>query len=137
MTTEVRIVLDDIQPVPLTPAQTEDAALELEREFVDILRQEIGADERPATLLAQALVRGLRQRIGGAEIWIPAPSKSERNAAIRREFDGTNLDQVMSRHNVSKATVYRASGRRELVSIATEVLLPLVATDAESLSSPL
>lgn len=109
---DISIVIDDIQPVALSPAQAEDAALQLERDFVEIVRAEIGLTELLASSFAQALVRGLRRRLGGGELWIPAISKDERNEAIRREFNGSNVGEVMKRHRVSRATVYREAGRR-------------------------
>lgn len=109
---EINIVTDDLQPAPVAPALVEDAALQLEREFVQIVREEIGMTEQLASGFAQALVAGLRRRMGGSELWIPAPSRSDRDAAIRRDFDGTNLSEVMRRYGVGRSTVYRAAGRR-------------------------
>lgn len=108
----MNITIDDLQPVPLPPAQLEDAALQLERDFIEIVRNEIGMHEALASPFAQALVRGLRRRLGGSELWIPAPSKEERNAAIRREFNGKNLEEVCRRHGVSSTTVYRVAGQQ-------------------------
>lgn len=104
----------DIQLAPQSAAQVEDAAIQLERDFVDIVREEIGMNEQLAGIFAQALVRGLRRRMGGTELWVPAPDKAERNAAIRREFTGTreSLRDVMRRHNVSRSTVYEVCASR-------------------------
>lgn len=101
-------------PTPITRAQAEDAALHLEHEMVEIVRAELNMHEREAFEVAKAIVRGLRKRYGGvrvgargAAIYIPAPSKQERNDAIRREFDGTNLAQVMAKHGIKRSNVYR------------------------------
>lgn len=91
-------------------AQSEDAAIQLEHDFVEIIRRQIGMHETLATIHAQALVRGLRDLHGGRELWIPAPDKSERNAAIRREFNGTNLNEVCARHGISRTSLYRIIG---------------------------
>lgn len=111
---ETPIVFDDLQLVPQTSAQAEDAAVQLERDFVDILREEVGMGEREACEFARPLVRGLRKRMGGAELWIPAPDKAARNEAIRREYHGTkeSLRDVMRRHNVTRSTVYEIVRRR-------------------------
>jgi len=95
----------------LSPGQSEDAAVQLERDLVDIVREEIGMHEGMASSFAQALVRGLRRRHGGQDLYIPAEGRAERDAAIRRDFIGTNLAEVMRTHNVSRSTVYRVSGR--------------------------
>ncbi|CAN7313486.1 Mor transcription activator family protein [Acidovorax delafieldii] len=93
-----------------TTAQTEDAAIQLEHDFVEIIRQRIGLNETLATIHAQEIVRGLRERHGGQELWIPAPDKSERNAAILRDFNGVNAKDVMQRHGISRAHLYRIVG---------------------------
>ena len=93
-----------------TTAQTEDAAIQLEHDFVEIIRQRIGLNETLATIHAQEIVRGLRERHGGQELWIPAPDKSERNAAILRDFNGINAKDVMQRHGISRAHLYRIVG---------------------------
>ena len=91
-------------------AQTEDAAIQLEHDFVEIIRERIGMNETLATIHAQEIVRGLRERHGGQELWIPAPDKSERNAAILRDFNGVNAREVMNRHGISRAHLYRIVG---------------------------
>lgn len=100
-----------------TSAQTEDAVLQLEHDMVEIVRAELGMHEREAFSLAQAIVRGLRARYGGERlgyrgIYIPAPSKEQRNAAIRKEFDGTNVKEVMERHGIKRTQIYRIVGKR-------------------------
>lgn len=108
--------LNDLQPVPQSSAQAEDAAVQLEREFVDIVREQIGMNDRFAGVFAQALVEGLRTRMGGQELYIPAPDRSERDAAIRREFNGCNLSEVMKRHGLSRTRIYEICGTGASVS---------------------
>lgn len=95
-----------------TPAQTDDAVLQLEYEIVEIAREELGMHEREAYEIAVALVRGLRKRYGGRRVgarglYIPAPSKVARDDAIRRDFNGTNTQQVMREHGISRARLYQ------------------------------
>lgn len=104
------IRFDDLQHVPQTPAQAEDAAVQLERDFLAIVREDIGMNERLAGEFAQVLVSGLRARMGGQELYIPAPDRSERDAAIRREFNGCNLHEVMKRHGLSRTRIYEICG---------------------------
>lgn len=96
----------------ITPAQAEDVALQLEHDLVDIAREELGMHEREAYEIAIALVRGLRKRYGGRRVgarglYIPAPSKVARDDAIRRDFNGTNTQQVMREHGISRARLYQ------------------------------
>lgn len=99
-------------PFEMTPGQAEDAAVQLEQDIIGIVREEIGMHEQMATVFAQALVRGLRRRLGGQELYIPSPNRAERDAAIRREFNGTNIDALMKRHGIGRARVYQIVGRR-------------------------
>ena len=90
----------------LSPGRSEDAAVQLEQDFVRIVREAIGMHEDMAQLFSRALVRGLRKQLGGQEIYVPAPSKDERDAAIRREFNGQNLEEMMAKYLLSKPRIY-------------------------------
>lgn len=104
-----------INPAPraITPGQADDAVMQLEQDFVEIVREELGMHEVPAQALASALVRGMRKRYGGmrlggrGHIYVPAPSKSERDEAIRQAFNGANKDDVMKAHGISRTSFYR------------------------------
>lgn len=113
-----KIRFDDLQPVPQTPAQAEDAAVQLERDFLAIVREEIGMHEGLAGMFARALVDGLRRRLGGQDLYIPAPDRSERDAAIRREFCGSNIEELMKRHGLSRSRIYEICGRHTAKSPA-------------------
>lgn len=99
-------------PFVMSPGQAEDAAVQLEHDIIGIVREEIGMHEQMATVFAQALVRGLRRRLGGQELYIPSPNRSERDAAIRREFNGTNMDELMRRYGLSRPRIYAIVGAR-------------------------
>lgn len=104
------------QTVPcLTAAQTEDAAVQLERDFLDIVREEIGMHEALAGIFASALVRGLRRKLGGHELYIPAADNSARDARIRREFTGpASLLAIQRWSGLSRSRIYQIAGRRPL-----------------------
>ncbi|WP_426307806.1 Mor transcription activator family protein [Acidovorax facilis] len=108
-----KILFDEIQPLPQTAAQAEDAAVQLERDFLTIVREDIGMNEGFAGLFARALVDGLRRRLGGQELYIPAPDRSERDAGIRREFDGTpdSLARIQKRTGLSRTRIYEICAR--------------------------
>ena len=99
-----------------TPAQIEDQSIQLHREFVEIVREEIGLNERFANDIASALVRGVRKRYGGqtmgrrGAIYVPAPDKSERNKAIRTEFKGSNALEVCKKYKISRSRLYQSVG---------------------------
>ena len=99
-------------PAPSARTRAEEAAVQLEHEMTQIVVEETGLREPLAGQLARAIVRGMRQRMGGEDTYIPAPDKSERNAAIRAEFRGTNLAEVCRKYGVGKSTVYDIVGQR-------------------------
>ena len=86
--------------------------LQLVYEVADIMRIDGGEKEPRASVLAQIVVNGLRHRVGGASIYVLAPSRSKRNAAIRKKFNGANLKEVCREFGVGKTTVYRLAGNR-------------------------
>lgn len=96
----------------VTPVQAEDAVLQLEMDMAEILRNERGLHERDAFDMARCLVDGMRQRYGGVQLgrrglYIPAPSKAERNAQICREFNGTNCDEVCRKYGIKRSRLYQ------------------------------
>jgi Mor family transcriptional regulator len=86
----------------------EDSASWLRREINAIVREEIGMVEMLAAPFADALLVGIRKRMGGREVYIPAPDKASRDEQIRAMFNGRNLPEVMRHFGVCKATVYKA-----------------------------
>lgn len=88
-------------------AKEQEAAFLLQAELAEGLRSEVGLLPEFANEFASRLTRFLRVRLGTQNIYIPAPDKAERDAAIYREFDGTNAPAVMARHNVSRSRLYQ------------------------------
>lgn len=85
-----------------------DNASYLHAEITAVVREKIGLTEHLAALFAEAILCGLRERMGGREVYLPAPDRSKRNAEIRRMFNGRNMDEVCKAFAVSRDTVYRA-----------------------------
>lgn len=89
--------------------------------FTDVisrgLQQFCEMNQEAADSLAAAIARGAaKQGYAGNEYYLPALhtlTRAERNAAIRIEFNGRNLDQVCRKYGVGKTTVYRAVKRGE------------------------
>ena len=79
----------------------------LQGELAEGLRNEIGLLPEFANDWAARLTRFLRLRLGAQQVYVPAPDKAERDAAIYREFDGTNGAAVMKRHGISRSRLYQ------------------------------
>lgn len=90
-----------------------DHQVALANEITTILREEIGYHEQFALPIAQAVVNGLIKRRAGDLLYIPtvrACSRraiAERNAAIRREFNGRNCKELCAKYKVSRPWLYR------------------------------
>ena len=78
-----------------------------------IVREATGLHELLALPVADAICGELQQTFGGAEIYIPAPSRIDRNQAILDDWRrGLSPDTIRRRHGVARATVYRLIARQ-------------------------
>lgn len=85
----------------------EDAAVSLQYELTEIGRVELGFTEQYASQIADVLVRGLRERIGGEGLYIPVKSKRQRDEAIYREhLAGVHFVSICRRYDISKTRLY-------------------------------
>lgn len=95
-----------------SPAVEADAALELEAIVGECLQLCLGL-HGPAVLdLANKMVKVLRVRHGGGDVYIPAADKTERNAAIRAALRTGNAAEVAADHDLNPSTVYKIARRR-------------------------
>lgn len=101
-----------------TPAQIEDQAIQLHREFADIVKEQIGMNDQFANAVAAAIVRGMRERYSGqtfgrkGSIYIPAPNKTQRNDAIRTEFCGNNVKEICKKYGIGRSRLYQIVNER-------------------------
>lgn len=77
-------------------------------ELKTIVREELQMSDVFAEKVSEVILCGLRRRIGGQEVYLPAEDKAKRNAQIRAFFNGRNMDEVCRLYGVSPDTVYRA-----------------------------
>ncbi len=92
----------------------EDRAVALHYELTAILREEVGLHEHFASQIAEAVLRGLRRRRGGEEVYIPKRlPRAVRDRAVRESFTGANRDEVCKVFDISRATFYAIIGQRE------------------------
>ncbi len=69
-----------------------------------------GIDFRLSGDISAAVTRKLQKRFGSSTVYFTEKTVSteEHYAAIRRDFDGSNHDEVRKMHGISKRTLYRA-----------------------------
>ena len=101
----------------MSASQSQDNVMQLTYDMTEIVREGFGVTEAEAARMAATIVNGMRHRYGGVRLgrrglYIPVPCKDERNAAICREFDGTNAQEVMRRHGIKRSTLYTIVGQR-------------------------
>lgn len=87
-------------------ARDEDNAILLQGEIRDALCSELGLKDQFAQPWALLITNYLRQRLGAQQVYIPAPSRTERDAAIFREYNGSNAGDVCQRHNISRRRMH-------------------------------
>ncbi len=94
-----------------SPAREESSAIFLQKEMQDILKVETGLHDEFAAMIATALVRGWRKRAGGQRIYMPVPTDFEsRNDAIRRDFHGSNPEEVCRKYGIKRSRLYQIIG---------------------------
>lgn len=95
-----------------SPAVEADAALELEAMLGETVALCLGLSMSCAHGIAQKMVKVLRMRHGGSDVYIPARSRRERDASIRAELRTGNAAELAARHGISVSAVYKIAGRR-------------------------
>ena len=71
-----------------------------------------GMADGEAAWVAREVETRVRERYGGRRVYIAAPTREERNAAIRKEYNGRNRDEICRRWGISRTTLYRLLGER-------------------------
>jgi Mor family transcriptional regulator len=82
--------------------------------MIELLQTELsqsGITQTQAISSSATAVERLRHEMGGRVVYMPRrhpwASKAQRNAAIRREFNGRNLREICVKYQLSRASVYR------------------------------
>ena len=94
----------------LSDVQREDCAAQWQRALENALCEETGLRGEIGALLAARILAGLRRALGGEAMYMPKPSKDERNTRIRQQFTGggRGLERV-AWAGLSRSSVYRIS----------------------------
>jgi len=68
--------------------------------------------------LSIASVEVLRARFGGREMYMPKRdgfiSRTDRDSALLREWNGRNTSEICERYGISRRTLYAVSSRRTI-----------------------
>lgn len=94
-------------PAATVATQSADAAIQLERDIIEVLRRELARNEQMLGLMARSIVHGMRDRLGGQELRIPSPDKTARNAEIRAKYTGANVRKLAREYDLSVSSVYK------------------------------
>ncbi len=88
-----------------------DSAVELHSAMTDSLRRAFGLSESAASALADDVVMELRREYACTRFYVPAPSREQRNALIRRHFTGHNHHELARRYGISERQVRNILGQ--------------------------
>jgi len=101
-------LFDDIvpEPAPRPERVRVDYAALWQQEMTEIVRERLAVAEPWAGAMAREIVEGLRARLGGDDIYVPAPDRRARNARIRALFNGRNVDELCGLFGLARSTVY-------------------------------
>lgn len=101
-------LFDDIVPErsPQPERLRVDYAALWQQEMTAIVQERLSVGEPWAGAMAREIVEGLRARLGGDDIYVPAPDRRARNARIRALFNGRNIDELCTLFELSRSTVY-------------------------------
>lgn len=85
----------------------EDKTVTLQYTLTAIIRERVGMNERYASQLAEDILRGLQERYGGDEVYVPKTSgTATRDRLVLERFDGSNRDEVCRQFGIGRSTFY-------------------------------
>ncbi len=84
----------------------------IETELCEIFETDLQFAPDHAKHVSAAVLAGLRDRLGGSEIYLPAPDKKLRDQMIRQMWNGHNMPEVCNEFEVSPRTVYRVISQK-------------------------
>ena len=93
-------------PAATLATQSADAAIQLERDIIEVLRRELARNEQMLGLMARSIVHGMRESLGGQELRIPSPDKAARNAEIRAKYTGANVRALAKEYGLTERMIY-------------------------------
>lgn len=100
------------EPRQTVGAAAEEQMLLLAYRMRDRLMNDHAYTEALATEIAMLCIDTLRDEHGGERLYVAAPSKHSRNAAVRAELRTGNAEDVAKRHGISVRRVYEIAGSR-------------------------
>lgn len=82
--------------------------------IIQAIREATGLKDALVEPIAQSIDVAIRKKAGGTYLYVPVPmrNRKKRNEAIRKEWRGDNHKQIMSRYEISRATLYRILGEK-------------------------
>lgn len=65
------------------------------------------SEQAEASDLAVLIMEGLRESMGGGDLYLPRIDREQRDQRIRSEFTGANHALICERYGISRSTLYR------------------------------
>ena len=96
----------------VSKANQEDVFVDVLRELVITISNSAGITESQATDIANDVLQQLRKRYGNQVVYISAKDKAEKNRQILADWNGNNIDQLVTRYKVSRRRIYQILNER-------------------------
>lgn len=75
-------------------------------DYQRVMRERLGVEDGIAQRVAKELLQVFQKRFGGEELYVPRAKRYD-EAAVLRDFNGSNAQEVMKKHSVPERSFYR------------------------------
>lgn len=87
----------------------EDTQSRIRNRVTRVVREHTGFSEQIAVQIAAEVLERIVDDFRGERVYV-SPSRDDRRAAVRRDFNGRNHEEVCKAHGISERTLYRYLG---------------------------
>jgi hypothetical protein len=88
-------------------SEQENTRISLITTITRVVREATGLHERFSCEIATSVVDELGRQYGCERLYIPALPKNHQRSSVLRDFNGSNVDEVCTKHGIHRATLYR------------------------------
>lgn len=107
----------------------------LAQEYQRVVSTRCGVESEIAKMVAVEILAVFRAHFGGSEVYVPRPARYDESAVLR-DFNGRNHDEVIKKHGIHRATLWRVlereARRRRHAETGKKLLPPLTARTGPS-----
>lgn len=98
-------------------------------DYQRVMRERLGVEDGIAQRVAKELLEAFQQRFGGEELYVPRVKRYD-EAAVLRDFTGSNAREVMRKYSIPERSFYRLLERHRRATAPAPVSSPARAAPA-------